>query len=69
MEKLLNNIERTQLILVDLEQLYILQQRMLNEHASKLEIFYHDFSTTDQEITRFETRLNEWFGVDWQKKT
>lgn len=53
LDKLQDNIERTHLTLVDLEQQYIFQFERMNEQSSRLEACYHNFSAVDQETKRF----------------
>lgn len=68
LDKLRDIIEKTRLVLVDLEQQYILQQQRLEEQSSRLEACQYSCSIIENELKQFEAMLNEWFGADWQQK-
>lgn len=68
LDKLRDIIEKTRLVLVDLEQQYIFQQQRLGEQSSRLEACQYSFSIIEKELKEFEAMLNEWLGADWQQK-
>ena len=62
------SIERTRLMLADLEQRYEVQQLKFEERSSRIQACQYSFSITQNELKDFEAMLNECLGADWHQQ-
>lgn len=62
------SIERTHLMLVDLERQYVFQQQKFEEQSSRIQACQYNLLITENELREFEAMLEECLGADWRQQ-